>query len=113
MSALSSNSLIVPLNSDNIADHPFQALVNSGSTHCFINTRFAAKHKLHTNLIPLITLHLFDRTSNSVITQAVNLQITFSSWEKHEVLYYVTRHKDGFTAPVRVMGMGTKGFRYG
>ena len=90
MSALSSNSLIVPLNSDNIANHPFQALVDSSSTHCFIKTHFATKDKLHTNLIPPITLQLFNSTSNSIITQTITLQITFSSGEKHEVLFYVT-----------------------
>ena len=90
MSTLLSNSLIVLLNSDNIADHPFKALVNSGSTHCFIDTHFATKHKLCSNPILLITLRLFDGTSNSIITQAITLQITFSSAEKHEVLFYVT-----------------------
>ena len=90
MSTLSSNSLIVLLNSDNISDHPFQALVDSGSTHCFIDTHFTTKHKLCTDLIPPITLQFFNGTSNSVITQAVNLQITFSSGEKYEVLFYVT-----------------------
>ena len=90
MSALSSNSLIVSLNSNNIADHPFKALVDSSSTHCFIDTHFATKHKLCSNPIPPITLRLFDGTSNSVITQAITLQITFSSGEKHEVLFYVT-----------------------
>ena len=89
-SALSSSSLIAPLNSDNIADHPFQALVDSSSTHCFIDTRFATKHKLCTNPIPPITLWLFDSTSNSIITQAITLQIILSSREKHEVLFYVT-----------------------
>ena len=90
MSTLSSNSLIVPLNSDNITNHSFQALVDSSSTHCFIDTHFATKHKLHTNLIPPITLQLFNGTCKSVITQAITLQITFSSGEKHEVLFYVT-----------------------
>ena len=46
MSTLLSKSLLVPLNSDNIANHPFQDLVDSGSTHCFIDTCFSTKHKL-------------------------------------------------------------------
>ena len=54
--ALSSNSLIAPLNSNNITDHPFQALVDSSSTHSFIDTFFATKHKLRTNPILPITL---------------------------------------------------------
>ena len=79
-----------PLNCDNITNHPFQALIDSSSTHCFIDTCFTTKHKLRTNPITPITLRLFDSTSNSIITQPITLQITFSSREKYKVLFYVT-----------------------
>ena len=70
MSTLLSNSLIVPLNSNNIANHPFQALVNSGSTHCFIDTHFTTKHKLQTVIetseVIYITIADHSKTPRSV-----------------------------------------------
>ena len=73
--------------SANVTDHLFQALVDSSSTHYFIDTCFTTKHN---SAEIWFCQSLFDDTSNAVITQAVNLQITFSSREKHEVLFYVT-----------------------
>jgi len=53
------------------------ALVDSGSTHCFVDTKYALRHSLSTYSIPPIVLWLFDGTSNFVITQAVNLSVKF------------------------------------
>jgi len=53
------------------------ALVDSGSTHCFVDVQFAHKNNISTYSIPPITLWLFDGTSNFVITQAVNLSVKF------------------------------------
>ena len=46
----------------------FKALVDSGSTHCFVDPRFIATHKLVAYYIPVIQLKLFDGTSNHIIT---------------------------------------------
>ena len=53
------------------------ALVDSGSTHCFVDTKYALRHSLSTYSISLIVLRLFNGTSNFVITQAVNLSVKF------------------------------------
>jgi len=53
------------------------ALVDSSSTHCFVDTKYALGHTLSTYSIPPITLWLFDGTSNFVITQAVDLSVKF------------------------------------
>ena len=62
MSALSDpNSLRVPLSSSlipNISD--FSALINSGSTHCFVDTEFVNFHNLPVYPVSLIELKLFD-----------------------------------------------------
>ena len=47
----------------------FKALVDSGSTHCFVDSRFIATHNLITYSVPPIQLKLFDGTSNHIITK--------------------------------------------
>jgi len=54
-----------------------RALVDSGSTHCFVDTKYALGHTLSTYSISPIVLQLFDGTSNFVITQAVDLSVKF------------------------------------
>jgi len=53
------------------------ALVDSGSTHCFVDIQFTHKNNITTYSVPPITLRLFDGTSNFVITQAVNISVKF------------------------------------
>src|SRR6267154_1552731 len=68
----------------------FPALVDSGSSHCFIDTSFVSNNKIPTYSIPAIQLRLFDSTSNSVITQAIDLPICFSTGEVTSATFYVT-----------------------
>ena len=57
----------------------FLALVDSGSTHCFIDRGFVNKHVISTYPVSLIQLWLFDDISNFMITQAVDLSLQFST----------------------------------
>jgi len=89
-SALSdTNSLFVPLTSD-FTPNPYLALIDSGSTHCFVDPGFISPHKLRPYDIPPIPLRLFDGTTNSVISQAINLHIQFPIGELQEVTILVT-----------------------
>jgi len=54
-----------------------RALVDSGSTHCFVDLQFAHKNNLTSYSVSPIVLWLFDGTSNFVITQAVDLSVQF------------------------------------
>ena len=54
-----------------------RALVDSSSTHCFVDTKYALGHSLSTYSVSPIVLWLFDGTSNFVITQAVDLSVQF------------------------------------
>ena len=63
---------ILPYSLENIC-----ALMDSRSTHCFVVLQFVLKNKLTTRTISLVTLQLFDASSNFVITQAVDLSIMF------------------------------------
>jgi len=53
------------------------ALVDSSSTHCFVDTKYALGHTLSTYSISPIVLRLFNGTSNFVITQAIDLSVKF------------------------------------
>ena len=66
------------------------SLVDSGSSDLFINSGFVEKHHLAAYTIPAIRLCLIDGTCNSIITQAINLHIRFSSGERQTVNFYVT-----------------------
>ena len=66
------------------------ALLDSGSTHCFIDADFVALYELPTISVNPIELKLFDGTSNSVITQSVNFPVLFPTGESMTFNFYVT-----------------------
>ena len=96
-SALSdSHSLSVSLTSplilgqDHLNKIPFWALINSGSTHCFVDSKFVDTHHLKTFATPLVALCLFDGSSNSTISEIANLSIIFSTSDCMNLDFYVT-----------------------
>ena len=64
-------------------------LVDSGSTHCFIDLHFATQHSLPIHIIDPITLRLFDGTLNFVITQAIDLSIVFPTGDVTPMNFYL------------------------
>ena len=86
----STSSLIVSLRSDSVPNIPITALVDSSSTHCFIESVFIHKHKIPTRQIPLIPLRLFDGSVNATISKSVELLVRFPSHDTFSVDFYVT-----------------------
>ena len=84
------NSLMITLNSDLLLTIDIHTLIDSGSTHCFLNSATILKHQLHTYQINPIPLRLFNSTTNSIIHSAVDLLLHFSSGDKQTVMFYVT-----------------------
>jgi len=91
-SALSDpNSLVPSVSIDTFPNiSPFSALVDSGSTHCFIDSCFVSRYDIPTYPVSPIQLRLFDGTSNSVITAAVDLPIRFKTGDVTSATFYVT-----------------------
>jgi len=96
-SALSdSYSLFVSLTSplilgqDHLNKTLFRALVNSESTHCFVDSKFVDTHHLKTSTTPLVAFYLFDGSSNSIISKIANLPIIFSTGDCMNLDFYVT-----------------------
>ncbi|KIK72305.1 hypothetical protein PAXRUDRAFT_78081, partial [Paxillus rubicundulus Ve08.2h10] len=90
-SALSDPNSLTPFVSILSYDIPdFPALLDSGSSDCFIDTTFIAKIKIKTYPVPPILLCLFDGTSNSYITEAVDLSVRFPTGDITSATFYVT-----------------------
>src|SRR3954471_7615985 len=91
-SALSDpNSLRVPVTIPTFSDLPRSlALIDSGSSHCFIDTRFAFSLDIIPTTVLPMELKLFDGTSNSIITQVVSLPISFPTSECITIDFFVT-----------------------
>ena len=53
----------------------FKALVDSGSSHCFVDPHLIDTHHLTTYDVPPIRLQLMDGTSNNTITKAINIPL--------------------------------------
>ena len=64
-------------------------MVDSGSTHCFIDLQFTTQHSLPVHTIDPVTLQLFDGTSNFVITQAIDLSIVFPTGDITPMNFYL------------------------
>ena len=65
-------------------------LVNSRSTHCFLDSAFTCGHSLPTTPTPPVELCLFDGTSNNIISEVVSLPVKFPSSECMTLDFYVT-----------------------
>ena len=90
------NSLCIPLvsplvcASDHLQSIPIWTLVDSGSTHCFLDSAFACEYSLPTTPTPPVELRLFDGTSNNIISEVVLLPVKFSSGKSMTLDFYVT-----------------------
>ena len=76
-----------------IIDHTipsFLVLVDSGSTHCFVDPSFANMNNLSRYPIPPIVLRLFDGTTTTIITEATDLSIRFPAGNVTPMTFYVT-----------------------
>jgi len=78
------------LGQDHLNKILFQALIDSGSTHCFVDSKFVDTHHLKTSTTPPVALRLFDGSSNSTISEIANLPIIFSTGDCMNLDFYVT-----------------------
>src|SRR5258705_3246403 len=98
--SLSPNSFLLSLTSTTISKHtcPFVALLDSGSSHCFIDKVFAKKNKLALSKLPsIIPLRLFDGSAWNSVSHKTNIPLTFSTGETHQTEFYVTKLDKGYS----------------
>src|SRR5258707_10357854 len=98
--SLSLNSFLLSLTSATISEHahPFIALLDSGSSHCFIDEVFAKKNKLALSKLPsIIPLRLFDGSAWNSISHKTNIPLTFSTGKTHQTEFYITKLDKGYS----------------
>src|SRR5258706_2318862 len=98
--SLSPNSFLLSLTSTSVSEHahPFVALLDSGSSHCFVDELFAKKNKLSlSKLLSTIPLQLFDRSTRNSISHKTTIPLTFSTGETHQTEFYVTKLDKGYS----------------
>src|SRR5260370_37484727 len=89
--SLSPESFLLSLTSA-ITCGPFQALLDSGSSHRFVDEMFVQHNKLTlAYLMEPIPLQLFDRSSTSSVVSKTRMPITMPTVETHETEFFVTK----------------------
>src|SRR6266481_6373532 len=97
-SALSNpDSFLLSLTTDTLPNVILKSLVDSGSSDSFIDAAFVQTQHLPTYGILPIKLRLIDGTSNSTITQALDLQLRFPTGETQNLTFFVTPLDHGCT----------------
>src|SRR6266436_10188956 len=84
--SLSPNSFFLSLTSHTTCNplQPFQALLDSGSLHSFVNEAFALKNRLKFSYLPkAILLRMFDGSTTSTVNRTCCIPIMFSTGESH------------------------------
>src|SRR5258708_19310292 len=92
--SLSPNSFLLSLTSASISKHacPFVALLDSGSSHCFVDEVFAKKNKIALTKLPsTILLQLLDRSAWNSISHKTHIPLTFSTAKTPWMEFYITK----------------------
>ena len=84
-----STSLILDITSESFPCLSEKALLDSSSTHCFLDHLLVWKFNIPTHSISPIPLKLFDGRTSSVIMEAVELPIHFPSNNLFSIDFYV------------------------
>src|SRR5882724_1687936 len=84
------DSLTLPLTTYFLLNMILNSLVDSGSSDSFINLAFVKTRHLPAYCIPPIRLRLIDGTSNSIILQALDLQLCFPTRESQKLTMFDT-----------------------
>src|SRR5260221_2024419 len=98
--SLSPNSFLLSLTSASISEHahPFIALLDSGSSHCFVDKVFAKKNKIALIKLPsTILLQLFDGSARNSISHKTHIPLTFSTGKTHWTEFYITQLDKGYS----------------
>src|SRR5260370_41937628 len=95
--SLSLDSFLLSLTSA-ITHGPLQALLDSGSSHSFVDEMFAHHNKLTLAYLPEpIPLQLFNGSSNSSITSKTRILITMPTGQTHNIEPFVTKLDRGYS----------------
>src|SRR5260221_12412499 len=92
--SLSPNSFLLSLTSHTACNplQPFQALLDSGLSHSFVNEEFMLKNKLKFSYLPkAILLRMFNSSTMSTVNRMCRIPITFSTSASHMLDLFITK----------------------
>src|SRR5258708_14286693 len=98
--SLSPNSFFLSLTSTSTHNplQPFHALLDSGSSHSFVDKAFVIKNKLMFSYLPNpILLKMFDGSTPTNISKKVWMPITFSTGETHHLELFITKLDENYS----------------
>ena len=84
------NSLMPSITITSLDMPPVSTLVDSSSSHCFVDSKFVNKHSLETYAITPLELQLLDGSLNTFVTEATKLNIQFSTGKVTSETFFVT-----------------------
>src|SRR5260221_13616547 len=99
-SSLSPNSFFLSLTSTSVRNplQPFHTLLDSGSSHSFVNEAFATNNRLKFSYLPNpIPLKMFDGSTPSNVSKKVWMPITFSTGETHHLEFFITNLDENYS----------------
>src|SRR5258708_3168083 len=99
-SSLSPNSFFLSLTSTSICNllQPFCALLDSGSSHSFVNEVFVTNNKSKFSyLLNPIPLKMFDGSTPSNVCKKVWMPITFSTGETQHLEFFITNLDENYS----------------
>src|SRR5260370_15234238 len=99
-SSLSPNSFFLSLTSTSVRNllQLFCALLDSGSSHSFVNEAFAMNNRLKFSYLPNpIPLKMFDGSTPSNVSKKVRMPITFSTGEMHHLEFFITNLDENYS----------------
>ena len=77
------------LGQDHLNKILFCTFIDSGSTYCFVDSKFVNNHHLKTSATLSVALCLFDDLSDSTISEIANLPIIFSTSDCMNLDFYI------------------------
>jgi len=87
---LNPDSLHTPISFPSFPSLSSTGLVDSGSSHCFIDPTFVSQNSFPIYEIPPVTLRLLDGSVGAIITRATEIDIRFSTKDVLRVKLYIT-----------------------
>src|SRR5260221_1971308 len=99
-SSLSPNSFFLSLTSTSVRNplRPFCTLLDSGSSHSFVNEAFVMNNRLKFSYLPNpIPLKMFDGSTPSNVSKKVRMPITFSTGEMHHLEFFITNLDENYS----------------
>src|SRR5258705_5816565 len=99
-SSLSPNSFFLSLTSTSVRNplRPFCTLLDSGSSHSFVNEAFVMNNRLKFSYLPNpIPLKMFDGSTPLNVSKKVQMPITFSTGETHHLELFVTSLDENYS----------------